>query len=61
MEAGARRGPEPAWTGINRNLNIGTESKVQIYNALGKGLHHPKMSKLWDSETGPTDRYNHIK
>ena len=41
----------------NRNLNIGTESRVQISDALGKKLHHPKRSKLWDSETGPTDRY----
>ena len=31
----------------NRNLNIGTESRVQIADALGKELHHPKMSKLW--------------
>ena len=38
----------------NRNLNIGTESRVQIADALGKELQHPKMSKLWDSETGPT-------
>ena len=38
------------------NLNIGTESRVQIADALGKELHHPKMSKLWDLETGPTDR-----
>ena len=38
----------------NRNLNIGTESRVQIADALGKELHHPKMSKLWDLETGPT-------
>ena len=40
----------------NRNLNIGTESRVQIAAALVKEHHHPKMSKLWDSETGPTDR-----
>ena len=40
----------------NRNLNIGTESRVHIADALGKELHHPKMSKLWDSETRPTDR-----
>ena len=40
----------------NRNLNIWIESRVQIADALGKELHHPKMSKLWDSKTGPTDR-----
>ena len=40
---------------IRINLNIGTESRVQIADALGKELHHPKMSKLWDSKTGPTD------
>ena len=38
------------------NLNIGTESRVQMADALGKELHHPKTSKLRDSETGPTDR-----
>ena len=41
------------------NLNIGTDSRVQIANALGKELHHSIMSKLWDSEAGPIDR--HIK
>ena len=56
MEGGKRRGPEPSRTGIHINLNIGTESKVQIADALGKELHHPKMSKLRDSKTGPTDR-----
>ena len=56
LGGGERRGPEPSQTGIHRNLNIGTESRVQITDALGKELHHPKMSKLWDSKTGPTDR-----
>ena len=42
--------------GKHSNLNIGTESRVQIADALGKELHHPKMSKLWNSEAGPTDR-----
>ena len=56
MEGGERRGPEPSRTGIHRNLNIGTESRVQIADALGKELHHPIMSKLFDSEAGPTDR-----
>ena len=52
---GGRRGPEPSRTGTNITLNIGTESRVQIADALGKELkNHPKMSKLWDSETGPT-------
>ena len=40
----------------NRKLNIGTESRVQIADALGKELYHPKISKLWDSDTGLTDR-----
>ena len=44
----------------NRNLNIGTESRFQIADALGKELHHPKMSKLWDLETRPTDRQTDI-
>ena len=35
----------------NRNINIGTESRVQIDDALCKELHHPKMSKIWVSET----------
>ena len=39
----------------NRNLNIGTESRVQIADALGKEpKNHPKTSKIWNSETGPT-------
>ena len=59
MEGGERRGPETSRTGTHRNLNIGTESRVQIANALGKELHHSIMSKLWDSEAGPIDR--HIK
>ena len=42
--------------GKNSNLNIGTESIFQIADALGKELHHPIISKLWDSDTGPTDR-----
>ena len=42
--------------GKHRNLNIGTESRVQISDALSKELHHPIMSKLWDSEAGPTYR-----
>ena len=50
-------GPETSRTGIHRNLKIGTESRVQIADALGKELHHTLMSKLWDSETSPTDRY----
>ena len=54
LEGGKRRGPEPSRTGININLNIGTEYRVQIADALGKEpKNHPKMSKLWDSETGP--------
>ena len=53
-----RMGPEPSRTGIHKNLNIRTESGVQIADALGKELHHTKMSKLWDSKTGPTDREN---
>ena len=56
LEGGKRRGPEPSRTGININLNIGTEYRVQIADALGKELHHPIMSNLWDSETGPTYR-----
>ena len=56
MEGGKRRGPEPSRTGIHITLNIGTESRVQIADALGKELHHPKTSKLWDSNIGPTDR-----
>ena len=55
MEGGGRKGPESSWTGIHRNLNVGTESRVQIADSLGKELRHPKMSKLWDSNTGPTD------
>ena len=53
---GKRMAPETSRTGININLNIGTESRVQIADALGKEIHHPKMSKLWYSKTGPTDR-----
>ena len=60
LEGGKRRGPETSRTGIHRNLNIGTESRVQIADALGKELHHPKTSKLWDSETGPTDIHVYI-
>ena len=29
-----------------RNLKIGTESRVQIADSLGKELHHPKMNKI---------------
>ena len=54
---GGRRGPEPSRTGIYRNLNIGTESRVQIADALFKEIRHPIMSKLWESETGPTDKH----
>ena len=56
MEGGERRGPETSRTGIHIHLNIGTDSRVQIADALGKELHHPKTSKLWYSKTGPTDR-----
>ena len=57
LEGGGKEGTRTITDGnTNRNLNIGTESRVQIVNALGKELHHPKMSTLWDSETGPTDR-----
>ena len=42
--------------GKHSNLNIGTESRVQIADALGKELNHPILSKLRNSETGPTDR-----
>ena len=55
MEGGKGRGPETPRTVIHIHLNIGTESRVLIADALGKELHHPKMSKLWDSKTGPTD------
>ena len=51
-----RGGPEPSHDGKHSNLKIGTESRVQIADALGKELHHPIMSNLWDSEAGPTDR-----
>ena len=51
------REPETSRTRIHRHLNIGRESRVQIADALGKELHHPKMSKLWDSKNGPTDRH----
>ena len=60
LEGGVRRGPETSRTGIHRNLNIGTESRVQISDALGKELRHPNMSKLWDSKTGPIDRQTEI-
>ena len=40
-EGGKRRGPEPSRTGIHRNLNIGTESRVQIDDALGKEQKPP--------------------
>ena len=54
------RNPDESWRGEkertkiitdgkHRNLNIGTESIVQIDDALGKELHHSNMSKLWDS------------
>ena len=56
LGGGERRGTETLRMGINRNLNIGTESRVQIADALGKELHQPNMSNLWDSETGPIDR-----
>ena len=55
LEGGGKEGTRTSTDGnTNRNLNIGTESIIQIANALGKEQHHPKMSKLWDSETGPT-------
>ena len=36
LGGGERRGPEPSRTKIYRNLNIGTESRVQIDDALGR-------------------------
>ena len=56
LGGGGRGGAEPSHDGKHRSLKIGTESRVQIANALGKELHYPLMSKLWDSKTGPTDR-----
>ena len=53
---GERGGNITITDGKHSNLNIETESRVQIADALGKELHHPKLSKLWDSEAGPTDR-----
>ena len=63
LGGGKRRGPEPSHTGTNRNLNIGTESRFQTADALVKEpKNHPKMSKLWDSETGPNTHNNiHLK
>ena len=55
LEGGERRGPETSRTGIHRHLNIGTESRHKRADALGKELHHPKTSKLWDSKNGRTD------
>ena len=49
-------GPKPSHDGKHRNLKKGTESRVQIADALGKEIHHPLMSKLWNTETGPKDR-----
>ena len=43
-----RKGPEPSRKGIHRNLNIGTESRVNHSLCLGLELHHPIMSKLWN-------------
>ena len=57
MEGGKGGVPEPSHDRKHRNLKIGTESRVQIADALGKELHHPLMSKLWDSKTGPTYRH----
>ena len=58
MEGGEREkgGTRTITDGKHSNLNIGTESRVQIADALGKELHHPILSKLWNSETGHTDR-----
>ena len=53
---GGKGGTITITDGKHSNLNIGKESRVQIANAMGKELHHPIMSKLWNSETGPTDR-----
>ena len=60
LGGGGKEGTRTIMDGnTNRNLNIGTDSRVQIADALGKELHHPNMSKLWYSETGPTDRQMH--
>ena len=45
---GGKEGPEPSRKGIHRNLNIGTESRVNISLCSGMELHHPIMSKLWN-------------
>ena len=55
LGGGKRGGTEPSHDGKHRSLKIGTESRVQIDDALGKELHYPLMSKLWDSKTEPTD------
>ena len=57
---GEKGGIRTITDGKHSNLNIGTEYRVQIADALGKELHHPKTSKIWDSETGPTDRNNGV-
>ena len=59
LGGGGKEGTRTITDGLtNRNLNIGTESRVQIADALGKELHHPKMSKIWDLETRPINRNN---
>ena len=59
LERGKREkgGTRTITDGKHSNLNIGKEYRVQIADALGKELHHPKTSKLWDSKNGPTYRY----
>ena len=53
---GGKGGTRTITDGKHSKLNIGTEPRVHIADALGKEIHHPIMSKLWDSETSPTDR-----
>ena len=52
-----KEGTKTITDGKNRNLNIGTDLETNLANDLGKELHHPIISKLWDSEAGPTDRH----
>ena len=54
---GGEGGAEPSHDRKHSYFKIGSESRAQIDDALSKELHHPIMSKLWDSETEPTYRY----
>ena len=56
LGGGGEGGTRTITDGKHSKLNIGTEPRVHIADALGKEIHHPIMSKLWDSETSPTDR-----